>query len=168
MKNQKGVVGGQPLINTTTKSAYFTAQGLEKAKAELKYLKEVRRLEISRRLERARELGDLAENSEYDAALEDQALAENRITELEKILKSAQVIKNIKSDFVVIGSTIKVEMEGEVDEFTIVGKMEADPSKKLISNESPLGSSILGLKIGEEVEVTTPIVRYKCKILEIK
>jgi len=68
----------------------------------------------------------------------------------------------------VIGSTVKVEMDGEVDILTIVGRVEANPAKKKISNESPLGSALLGAKKGEVVEVATPIVRYKCKILEIK
>ena len=101
--------------------------------------------------------------------MEEQTLVENRIAELENILKDAKVIQDVpKSDFVVIGSTVVIEMNGEEDEFTIVGRVEADPSKKRISNESPLGSSLLGAKPGESVEVTTPIVRYKCKVLEIK
>ena len=96
-------------------------------------------------------------------------MVENRISELEAMLKRARVIKSApKSDFVVIGSTVVIEMDGEVDEFTIVGIVEADPSKKKISNESPVGAAILGAKEGEIVEVTTPIVRYRCKILEIK
>lgn len=153
----------------SSKSVYVTAKGLEEAKAELDYLKKTRRAEVALRIQRAREFGNLTENSEYDAALEEQAMVENRIEELENLLSSVQVIKTTaKSDFVVIGSTVKVEMDGETDEFTIVGRMEADPSKKLISNESPLGSSLLGSKKGETIEVTTPIVRYKCKILDIK
>ena len=120
-------------------------------------------------LEYAKSLGDLSENSEYDAALEEHAIVEKRIAELEETLKGAKVIDNVtKSDFVVIGSTVVIEMEGEVDEFTIVGSVEADPSKKKISNESPVGAALLGAKVGESVEVTTPIVRYRCKVLEIK
>jgi len=68
----------------------------------------------------------------------------------------------------VIGSTIVVEIDGEKDDFTIVGTMEADPSKKKISNESPVGIAILGAKVGEIIEVNTPIVRARYKILEIK
>ncbi len=148
---------------------YFTPKGLLDAKAELNELKKVKVAEVAQRIQRARELGDLNENSEYDAALEQQTMVEGRITELEEIIKNAQVIKvTAKSDFVVIGSTVLVEMDGEIDEFTIVGKMEADPAKKRISNESPVGSALLGTKTGEEVEVSTPIVRYKCKVLEIK
>lgn len=152
------------------KSVYVTSKGLTDAKAELEYFKKTRRTEVAERIQRAREFGDLTENSEYDAAMDEQAMVENRILELENILKSVKVIPDsvAKSDFVVIGSTVTVEMDNEVDEFTIVGRVEADPSKKRISNESPVGSSLLGAKVGEIVEVTTPIVRYKCKILEIK
>lgn len=153
----------------STKSEYLTSKGLSDARLELENLKKVKRAEIAQRIQTAREYGDLTENSEYDAAMEEQALIENRIAELEEILKSVKVIsEKTTADFVVIGSTVKVEMEGEVDEFTIVGRVEADPSKKRISNESPLGSALLGAKKGEIVEVTTPIVRYKCKVLEIK
>ncbi len=148
---------------------YVTAKGLADVKEELAYLITTRRKEIADRIQRAREQGDLAENSEYDAALEEQALLENRIAELEGMLAGAKIIADkISTDFVVIGSTVKIVMDGEIDEFTIVGRVEADPSKKRISNESPVGAALLGAKIGEEVEVATPIVRYKCKVLEIK
>lgn len=148
---------------------YLTAKGLADAKAELEFLKNTKRAQIAGRIHQAREYGDLAENSEYDAALEEQAMMESRIAELENILKGAKVIENpITDDFVVIGSTVKIEMDDGIDEFTIVGRVEADPAKKRISNESPLGSALIGAQKGEEVEVATPIVRYKCKVLEIK
>ncbi len=157
------------IVKKDPKNTYLTSKGLSEAKSELGYLKDKKRKEIAERIQQAREYGDLTENSEYDQAMEDQGLLENRIADLEEILKHAKVI-NEKHDnaFVVIGSTVKIEMDDEIDEFTIVGRVEADPSKKRISNESPLGMSLLGAKIGEEVEVTTPIVRYKCKVLEIK
>ena len=151
------------------KSVYLTSKGLSEAQAELEYLKKTKRAQIAERIHQAREYGDLAANSEYDTAIEEQSLTENRINELENILKGAKVIvKSHSSDFVVIGSTVRVEIDKEADEFTIVGRVEADPSKKRISNESPLGSALLGAKKGEEIEVTTPIIRYKCKVLEIK
>lgn len=152
-----------------TKSTYLTTKGLNEAKEELEYLKKERRREIAEKIRQAREYGDLAENSEYDSAIADQSLVESRISELEEVLKSAKVISKHKDNtFVVIGSTVKIEMDDGIDEFTIVGRVEADPAKKRISNESPLGSSLLGAQKGEEVEVATPIVRYKCKVLEIK
>ena len=151
------------------RSVYVTTEGLAEAKSELEYLKKTKRVQVAERIQTAREFGDLAENSEYDAAMDEAAMIENRISELEDILTNVKVIVESKqSDFIVIGSTVKIEMDNEDDEFTIVGRVEADPSKKRISNESPLGSALLGAKVGETVEVATPIVRYKCKILEIK
>jgi transcription elongation factor GreA len=151
-------------------NVYLTKEGLIEVKAELEHLKTTKRAEIAERLKQARELGEIEENSEYDAALEEQEMVENKILELEKIIRDAKVIKEstVSSDIVTIGSTVTVEMDGELDEFTIVGRVEANPAKKRISNESPLGTAILGAKKGEEVEVTTPIVKYKCKIIEIK
>lgn len=152
-----------------TKKVYLTSKGLEEAKVELQYLKTTKRAEITERIRRAREFGDVAENAEYDAALDEQTIVENRIVYLEDVLKNAKVItEKPKNDFVVIGSTVRVKMGGETDEFTIVGKVEANPTKKRISNESPLGAVLLGAKAGETVEVATPIVRYKCKVLEIR
>lgn len=153
----------------SAKKVYLTPEGLQEAKAELNFLKTDKRTQIADRIEKAREFGDIDENSEYDAALNEQALVENRISYLEDILKNAKIIsENPKSDFVVIGSTVKVEMDEGIDEFTIVGKVEANPAKKRISNESPLGSALLGAKVGDVVEVVTPIVRYKCKVVEVK
>lgn len=155
--------------NRVKKSVYLTAKGLSEAKAELEFFKNTKRAQVAELIHQAREYGDLAENSEYDAALEEQAMVESRISELENILKSAKVINNQRTeDFVVIGSTVKIEMDDGIDEFTIVGRVEADPSKKKISNESPLGLALVGAKKGETVDVATPIVRYKCKVLEIK
>ncbi|MBI2330143.1 transcription elongation factor GreA [Candidatus Daviesbacteria bacterium] len=156
-------------MNILTKNVYLTAKGLTEAKEELEFLKKTKRVQIADRIHQARQYGDLAENSEYDTAMDEQSLTESRISELENILKDAKVIANPSSqDFVVIGSTVKIEMDDGIDEFTIVGRVEADPSKKRISNESPLGLALMGAKKGEEVDVATPIVRYKCKVLEIK
>lgn len=153
----------------STKNTYLTSKGLVDAKIELDFLIKTKRIEIAGKINQAREYGDLAENSEYDSALGEQGLIENRIAELESILKSVKVIaEQHTNDFVVIGSTVKIEMDDGIDEFTIVGRVEADPAKKRISNESPLGIVLLGAKKGEVVEVATPIVRYKCKVLEIK
>ena len=151
------------------KKFILTRQGLASLKSEYDELTRVKRTQITKRIQTAREFGDLSENSEYDAAKEEQSLLETRITQLEDVLKRAEIIEPVKkADFVVIGSTIVVEIEGEKDEFTIVGTIEADPSKKKISNESPVGTAMLGAKVGEVVEVVTPIIRAKYKILEIK
>ncbi len=149
---------------------YLTAQGLTEVQSELNFLKKSKRAEIAQRLQQARELGEIEENAEYDAAMDEQSLVETRISELERILRGARVIKQEAkgTEIVTIGSTVLVQMDGSVDEFTIVGRVEANPAQKRISNESPVGTALLGAKVGEEVEVTTPIVKYKCKILEIK
>ena len=151
------------------KKFILTRQGLVSLKSEYDELTRVKRTQMTKRIQTAREFGDLSENSEYNAAKEEQSLLETRIAQLEDVLKRTQIIEPVKkADFVVIGSTIVVEIDGEKDEFTIVGTMEADPSKKKISNESPVGTAMLGAKVGEVVEVVTPIIRAKYKILEIK
>ncbi len=152
-----------------TKKFILTKEGLAQLKQEYNELTTVKRPQITKRIQRAREFGDLSENSEYDAAKEEQSLLEHRIAQLEGILSKVQIIELApKGDFVVIGSTVVVEVDGEVDEFTIVGTVEADPAKKKISNESPVGEAILGARVGEVIEVVTPIVRAKYKILKIK
>ncbi|MBI4039223.1 transcription elongation factor GreA [Candidatus Daviesbacteria bacterium] len=148
---------------------YLTAQGLDKLKAEHDELVNIKRPEVAQRIARARDFGDLSENAEYDEAKNEQAFIEGRLEELETILRNAQVIGDRpKSDFVVIGSTVVVECEGQIDEFTIVGSVEANPAKKRISNESPVGKVLLGTKEGEEIWVTTPVVKVKYRVLEIK
>ncbi len=157
------------IVQKDPNNTYLTSKGLLESKTELEFLKTEKRQDIAQRIQQAREYGDLTENSEYDQAMEDQSMVENRIAELESILKKVKVIEAPhESEFVIIGSTVKIEMDNEVDEFTIVGRVEADPSKKKISNESPLGMALLGAKKGEVVEVATPIVRYKCKVLELR
>ena len=147
----------------------LTKEGLAQLQFEYDNLVKVERTQIINRIRRAREFGDLVENSEYDAAKEEQSLLEARIAQLETVLPKAQVIQqSTGSDFVVIGSTVVVEIDGQKEEFTIVGSIEADPSHKKISNESPVGAALLGAKMCEVVEVVTPIIRAKYKILKIK
>lgn len=156
-------------VTNNSKNTYVTSKGLADAKAELEFLKFTRRSQIADVIHQAREYGDLAENSEYDAALEEQAMVENRISELENILKNVKVISEpVSQDFVMIGSVVKVDLGDGVDEFTITGRIETDPAKKKISNESPLGSALVGAKKGDIVEVVTPSIKYKCKILDIR
>lgn len=146
---------------------YVTASGLKDAKTEIEFLKNVRRQEVSLRIENARESGAIEENSEYDAAIEEQALVEHRIAYLEEMIGHAKLISTHTTGEVVVGSTVRVKIEEKLDEYMIVGKLEANPMKKKISNESPLGQALLGAKVGEEVEVTTPQFSYRCKVVEI-
>lgn len=156
-------------MNTQTKKFMLTKQGYSHLQEEYQELVKIKREEVVDRIERAREFGDLAENSEYDAAKEEQSLIEARISDLEKVLHKVKLIdQDQKSDFVVIGSTVIVEVDGEVDEFTVVGTMEADPAKRKISNESPVGQALLGAKVGEEIEISTPIIKAKYKIIRVK
>lgn len=156
-------------MQADNKKIILTKDGLAHLRAEYDELTKVKRPQITSRIQIAREFGDLSENSEYDAAKEEQSLLEARIASLEQILPKAQIIQQATSaDFVVIGSKVTVEIDSHVDEFSIVGSVEADPASKKISNESPVGSALLGARIGEVVEVVTPIVRAKYKILNIK
>lgn len=152
------------------KREILTAEGLKKLKVEFEELVRVKRPAVIERVKTAREMGDLTENSEYDAAKEEQAQLETKIVELEKILNNVELITKpgTKPNFVVIGSTVVVEINDEVHEFTIVGSLEADPVNKKISNESPIGKAILGTKVSEEIEVVVGPVKSRVKILEIK
>lgn len=156
-------------MQTSDKKFLLTREGLNHLKGEYDQLVENTRPKIIARIQQAREFGDLAENSEYDAAKEEQSLLEARIAELQDILNKVELISfHKKQDFVVIGSTVIVTIDGNKDEFKIVGTVEADPVKKKISSESPVGAALLGAKIGETIEVATPIIRAKYKILDIK
>ncbi len=161
---------GEPInLSAKSKKIFLTLQGLEELRTELNFLKKEKRAEIAGRLKEARELDDTDENAAYDAAMVDQDLVENRISELERILRDAKIIKTTVSDgTVVLGSTVTIQIKEKLDEFTIVGKMEANPMKKRISNESPIGIALLGNRIGDKVEVLTPVTRYSAKIIEIK
>ena len=149
------------------KDIFFTPEGLEKIENEIEYLKTVRRKEVSERIKVALGYGDLSENSEYDEAKNEQAQVEERIAKLEMMVRNAKIIdeKDLNTDVVNIGSSVKVrELDTmEEEEYTIVGSAEADPLEGKISNESPVGSKLLGNRIGDVVEVEVPdgIIKYE-------
>ena len=154
------------------KEVILTPEGYEKLKQEIDYLQTEKRREVAERIKIAREFGDIAENAEYDAAKNEQAMVEARIAKLEERLSSARVIekREISKDVVSVGSKVRLR---DVDakqtvEYRIVGSAEANPAELKLSNESPVGKAILGRKKGETVEVTTPRGSLKYKILEIK
>lgn len=155
----------------TNRETVLTPEGVAKLEHELHYLKTVRRREVASRIKQAIAFGDLSENSEYDEAKNEQAFIEGRIVTLENMLKNAKVIddEDITTDTVSIGSMVKVlDVEfNDVIEYTIVGSAEADPSKNKISNESPVGSALIGQTKGAEVDVAVPDGVIKFKILEI-
>ena len=137
---------------------YLTKEKKEELENELKTLTTVRRKEIAEALEYAKSLGDLSENAEYHQAREDQGAAEERIAHLEQILKNAVVMDKHHSGTVEVGTTVIVVKKGGKEErtFTLVGSEEADSLNGRISNESPLGSALLGKKAGETVTAETP------------
>ncbi len=154
------------------KTYKVTVEGLEKYKEELEYLKTTGRTDIAEKIKTARGFGDLSENSEYDEAKNDQGKLEARILELEEIIKNAEVIDNseMSDDSVHVGATVKVhDLDfDEVVEYKIVGASEADPAHNLISEESPVGKTLLGKKKGERVDVEVPDGIIQFDILEIK
>lgn len=151
------------------KQLNVTAEGLRKLEEELTFLKTVKREDVKRQLEHARSLGDLSENSEYDEAREEQAKTEARISELEELIKNSVVISDIKTDTVHLGTSVTVLDLEFNEEFTydIVGSTEADPMKNRISDLSPIGSALIGKKVGEETVAITPSGELKFKILDI-
>ena len=149
---------------------YLTNEGFLEIEEELNHLKEVKRPEIIKALKDARALGDLSENADYDSARDEQAKVEGRISELEKLLETAELIEKRNNDKVGLGSTVKIlyDDEDDVEEYRIVGSKEADPSNNKISNESPLAKAIINAKIGDICVVESPNGSYNVKVLEIK
>ena len=145
---------------------YLTPEGKKELDDKLSYLKNIRRTEIAELISEARAQGDLSENAEYDAAKELQAKNEYEIAEVEAMLKNAIVIGSSSSNAntVTVGSTVSLRniTKNRDDEYQIVGAAEADPFKKRISNNSPVGNGLIGHKLGETVEVTTPggVIKY--------
>lgn len=137
---------------------YLTPEKKMLLEEELETLTTVRRKEIADALEYAKSLGDLSENAEYHQAREDQANCEDRITHIEQILKNAVVTDTHAKGIVSVGSTVTVLRKGDKTEktFALVGSEEADSVSGKISNESPLGSALLGKKKGDKVTVHAP------------
>lgn len=156
------------------KEKIITKDSYEKLEEELEQLKTVGRTEIIEKIKVALSFGDLSENAEYDEAKNDQAMIENRINEIEDILKNAKVIDEdeISTDKVGIGSKIKIKEVGKKTDslltFKIMSSNEIDPKKGIISNESPIGRAVWGKKLGDKVEVELPGgVKKNFKIMEI-
>ena len=154
-----------------SKKHILTYAGLKQYEDELQNLKVVRRKEVSEKIKEAREQGDLSENAEYDAAKDEQRDIEQRIEELEKLLKNAEVVvdDDVDTDKIIIGCKVKVydvEFDEEM-EFSIVGSTEASSLNNKISNESPVGKALLGHGIGDVVDVETQAGVIQYKVLDI-
>lgn len=146
----------------------ITEKGKQELEAELEQLISSRK-EISEEVAVARDFGDLKENSEYDAARKKQGLAESRIAEIENILQNAEIIKGGAKNQVILGNEVSLKnLENQkVVRYYVVGPVEANPLEGKISNESPIGQQLMGKKLGQEVEISTPKATIKYEIIEI-
>jgi transcription elongation factor GreA len=146
----------------------ITKDGLAKVEEELRYLESTRRPEVAEKIRQAKELMSTPNDAEYEDAKNEQAFVEGRIQTLEALIKNATLIdENHSTDHVQIGSTVSVESDDGKETFTIVGSAEAKPAEGKISNESPVGRSLLGRKKGEKVVVKVPAGDFTYKITSI-
>lgn len=153
------------------KEVVLTEEGLRRLQEEVNYLSTVKRQEVAERIRASREFGDITENAEYDAAKNEQALLEHRISLLQEKLRRARVVRDseIDTEKVSIGSTVTLldKDSDQVKIFTVVGSAEADPMRGRISNESPVGQAIMGKKVGDVVTVPAPLGAVRYEILAI-
>jgi transcription elongation factor GreA len=150
---------------------YLTAEGAERLRNELAYLKGPARDQLAQRLRAAIQLGDLSENADYISAKEDQAFLEGRILELTQILNNVQIIEEKQTDLGVvdIGTHVTIQEEDfDPETYYIVGPKEADPANARISHESPIGRALIGHRVGETVAAETPNGTIRFKILNIE
>lgn len=149
---------------------YLSKRRYDEIEKELSDLKNRGRKEVASRLRQAKELGDLSENSEYIEARRDQELLEQRINQLEEIIRNSEIIKDLSrknQKTVTLGSTVTLKRDGKKTEYKIVGSNESDPLRGMISNESPLGSKLLGKSKGDKLEVETPKGKAVYQIVKI-
>jgi transcription elongation factor GreA len=151
------------------KPVLLTKEGLRALEDELDQLVNVRRGEVAERIRQARDFGDIAENAEYTEAKNEQSLLEGRILTLEVMVRNAVVIEEEPREkgVVAVGAEVMVSSDEGEETYSIVGAAEADPLAGRISNESPLGRALLGHKVGDEVEWTSPIGTSRVKILSV-
>ncbi|WP_082233753.1 transcription elongation factor GreA [Halobacillus massiliensis] len=153
------------------KNYYMTEDGKRKLEEELDYLKNERRKEVVERIKDARGFGDLSENSEYDAAKDEQAFVEARIQTVENMIRNAVIIESDQDnpDRVSMGKSVTFQElpNGEEETYTIVGSAEADPFEGKISNDSPMAQSLIGHEVGDQVSVATPGGEILVKIVTV-
>lgn len=156
----------------TDKPTYLTREGRAKLEAELELLTTVERKGVAERIAAAKELGDISESGEYEDAKKSQAILEGRIRELKSLLSRAETIddEQISNGEVRVGSqvTVRFDEDGEEETWMIVGSAEANPRQGRISNESPIGSAILGKRSRQKVTVQTPSGVMKLTIVKVK
>ena len=156
-----------------TKRLVVTREGLQKMKEELEYKETTEKMRIAEQLKVAISYGDLSENAEYDAAKNDQAALEQRITELKQMIENAVVVDESKIDKDTVGFGTRVTIidlddeDGEEEEYTIVGTSESDPVNGRLSNESPVGAALIGSHVGDTVVAQTPGGNRRLRIVSI-
>jgi transcription elongation factor GreA len=150
-------------------TTFLTKDGYKKLQEELEFLRIHKRAEIAERLHDAMDGGELIENAEYEAAKNEQAFTEGRIKELEILLATARVIEEtVAAETVQVGTTVTIQEEGmDPEKYTIVGAAEANPAAGRISNESPLGKSLLGKKTGDKVVVEAPAGTFTVSVIKV-
>ena len=144
-----------------TKHVVVTREGLQRMKEELEYKETTEKMKVAEQLNVAISYGDLSENAEYDAAKNDQAVLEQRITELKAMIENAVVVdeSKISTDVVGFGTRVTIVYEDEPDDeetYTIVGTSESDPANGKLSNEAPVGEAPIGAPVGETATPQTP------------
>jgi len=163
-------VSGRKVRKGSNRRVRLTREGYEKLKKELDELRHKLIYEISERIKEARELGDISENSEYEAAKDEQGRISSRIMEIERLLNSAEIIDSTDTSHVDVGSWVILKnlSTGEEMKIRLVTPQEADIFHGKISVDSPIGKSILGRKVGEKVKVNAPkgIVEYEIVTIE--
>jgi transcription elongation factor GreA len=149
---------------------YITKEKHKDLSEELAHLKSTKRKEIIEKLDYAKSLGDLSENAEYHQAREDQGKLEDRIRELEHILKTSVVVEKHSTNVAEIGATVTIQKKGtsEKKSYQLVGSQEADMLNNKISNNSPLGAALYGKKKGEMASVATPKGITEYKVIDIE
>ena len=158
-------------LDSMAEDVHITPEGLEAVRKEHDELTRVWRPQIAAKIKAARELGDLSENFEYHAAKNEQGMKEARINELDVIIKNHVLIEggNKVPGQIGMGSTVRFREDGEDEEaYRIVGPAEADPKSGRVSYESALGKAMLGHRVGDEVEVSTPNGTYRVRIVGIE
>ncbi|HNB51513.1 MAG TPA: transcription elongation factor GreA [Anaerolineales bacterium] len=154
----------------TNRQNFLTAEGAEKLRLELAYLKGEKREDLSKRLRIAIQQGDLSENADYIATKEEQGFVEGRILELEEILKDVVIIDgNSRKDVVDIGARVTIQEEDfDPETYYLVGPNEANPREGRISHESPIGQALMGKKVNDVVSAKVPSGTLRFKILKIE
>lgn len=146
----------------------LTPNGYEELQQEYQHLTKVERPKIVAAIDEARSHGDMSENEPYQEARRQQAQLEERISELEEVIKNAEVVEKPKGDAINVGHTVVVEREDAQQEYQIVGEHEADITSGKLSHSSPIGAALMGKKVGDEISVDVPAGKTTFKIKEVR